>query len=317
MKKTFPMLRSVLVSEYFCLKKNDLGTALFYATGCDGINDLAGTHPTSGNGAVAFARQIGFKNIVLFGLDLGMRSAEQHHSENSLYFGDDKRYAIPKIRLDLEIEGNFGGKVYSTFPMESARFVLGNVLTLNPDMTCYNTSDGAKIPKTIPLPLDELESTLRLTPIDKQQEVNLAIARCLIPLPGDVLAEALADYWKKLYLNVEYCIATFLQFFDEPIYSKRELIDRFEQQHEAITKLYATNKGLSVLVGGTMKQLQSVIAAIMLRIQDGERFHELLKPMLQVCREHLNDGQELYRTCLDKTIEEYPFEEFKQRYPGA
>lgn len=312
-----PCVMGCFKEERFCLKNNDFATSLFKAVFNDTLEELDSTHPTSGNGAVSFANRLGFKNIVLFGIDLGMKNSDQHHSSQSLYFDKEGYLYTPEVKGQVTLQGNFSGKVISTFLLETARHTLKTLFQINPEIKCFNTSDGAFIPGATPLKADQLHTQIAFQNIDKSAVVDAVLKATTQELDYQSFPRELEHNWMKLYLLVENTIAVFLSFFNEPLHTKKELLERLDQQNERARKAFASNTCLQVLLGGAFAQLQSSIAVVMLRIKDGDGFHTALRPIIIMCHEHLMDSKELYRNCIGLTIEKYDFEAYKKKYPQA
>ncbi len=135
------------------------GTNNIILNGMDmAIESIYGVSPSCTNAAMILATKLKCKEIYLFGVDLGSQTLTQTHAKNSVY---DNNYVTIKasnpydssnvVSLKHQLEGNFGGHVYSSpiyikfresYEQALARFDIHN---------CYNCSDGAKIFGAIPL----------------------------------------------------------------------------------------------------------------------------------------------------------------------
>lgn len=95
--------------------------------------------PESLNTALSFATQMGFRQIALFGADLGSQSKTTTRSIDAL--GETKRM------FDLEVEGNFDKKVYTNKIMLDVRQMIERsiVLGLASGLKYTNFSNGARI----------------------------------------------------------------------------------------------------------------------------------------------------------------------------
>lgn len=146
------------------MKVNDLGTHFFsqYIPEGKHVINFAYCNPTVGNAGLAFASALGFKDVYLFGLDLGFSAGEQHHSKLSTHYRVKEKY-VKGLHLyekeDLgnkEVPANFGGTVMSTPVYISARHSFEQCLRVNPQITCYNTSNGILIDRAKPTRFDEI-----------------------------------------------------------------------------------------------------------------------------------------------------------------
>lgn len=115
-------------------------------------NCLRYPSPTVGNTGVSFAQDTGFRQIYLFGIDLGFVDPEIHHSTHSVYFGGKEKSDLGKIAWDRTVRGNFGGKIKSTHVLQWTRDTLEiSMATSSMGYTYNNCSDGALINGALPL----------------------------------------------------------------------------------------------------------------------------------------------------------------------
>lgn len=124
------------------------------ALGCDHDNlaQLMYCNPTVANLALSFFTQMGFKNIYLFGVDLGF-SGDAHHSKKSIYYdksGQDKQLFNKKALANLVAPGNHVDEVETTMIFQMSAAGLTALLRLNPEVNCYNLGEGIRIDNTIP-----------------------------------------------------------------------------------------------------------------------------------------------------------------------
>lgn len=147
------------------MKTNDLGThfvSQYISEGCNAIN-LAHCNPTVGNAGMAFSVALGFKNIYLFGLDLGFSAGTQHHSTLSTHYNMDEKHQKGLHLYNVEDKGNktvpanFGGTVTTTFVYMSAKNSIEFLIRFIPDLNCFNTSNGVLIEGAQPIQLNEIQ----------------------------------------------------------------------------------------------------------------------------------------------------------------
>lgn len=95
--------------------------------------------PESINTALSFATQIGFKQIAIFGADLGSESRTTTRSADAL--GATKRV------FDLEVDGNYGNRVYTNKIMLDVRQMIERSITVGraSGLLYTNFSNGVKI----------------------------------------------------------------------------------------------------------------------------------------------------------------------------
>ncbi|MFC3121847.1 motility associated factor glycosyltransferase family protein [Agaribacter flavus] len=120
---------------------------------------LQAAYPTVSNFALSLFAHAGFKEVYLFGVDLGFKDPEIHHSQASGYY--NKGRALFKTASNGEgpqhllVPGNFCDQVLTKFEFRLSKTMLEQ-LTGQFSIDCYNCSDGAKIENTTPLPVDDV-----------------------------------------------------------------------------------------------------------------------------------------------------------------
>ncbi len=130
--------------------------------------------PTVANTGLGAAVGLGFREIYLFGVDLGSRNPSTHHSKHSAYVkrdgeGDNQDVLPFDAVFDHLAVGNFGGVVYTETIMEWTRDALARVCNGEaPRVAVYNCSDGVRIDHTIAKASESIELTV--TPTDKQND---------------------------------------------------------------------------------------------------------------------------------------------------
>ena len=144
-----------------------------YPVFCPGPeNTFSNPGPTVVNTGVGAALALGFNELYLFGVDLGSRNKDQHHSAHSAYVkkeGDKDDEVLPfDATFDNPAVGNFGGVVFTETIMEWTRDTLAKAAAeYSRQSVIYNCSDGARIEHTIPKASEAIE--LHSTPEAKQK----------------------------------------------------------------------------------------------------------------------------------------------------
>lgn len=111
--------------------------------------------PTVANGGVRFALGMGFREVFMFGVDLGSRIADYHHSKASGYYSDEEfMFSFQGVKESTEFpftnEGNFGGTVLTNDGFLLSRLFMQKLARAFKGYTVYNCSDGVDIPHTVP-----------------------------------------------------------------------------------------------------------------------------------------------------------------------
>ncbi len=112
-----------------------------------GLKILQPAGPTVANAALIAAIRLGFREVYLFGVDMGSKVEGHFHAEGSVYgAGLRAEVATPNQRF----AGNFGGVVTGETILNWSRHVLENVLRVHRGLKAYNCSDGARIAGAVP-----------------------------------------------------------------------------------------------------------------------------------------------------------------------
>lgn len=165
----------------YAIKPNDAGSSLVHNHfKPEIIPELAFSNPTVTNCALAFAASMGFLDVHLIGVDLGIKEEGRHHAKNSIYYDYEnlaKRQNTnykPKYSSSTKTrEGNFGGLVKTPPVLDMARSAMERLLKIIvvtfPEFRCINSNDGVKIDHTIPLSLENIEDC---SDYDKTAEIQ-------------------------------------------------------------------------------------------------------------------------------------------------
>ncbi len=118
-------------------------------------------YPTVSNFVINYVLELGFKQVYLFGVDLGMIDVNHHHSKSSGYYkkdGDELFNHAERVDTSLVVRGNFRPYVNTKFEFNMSKSVIEKTLTAFSDADVYNLNDGAKIAGSPPLEQDALDS---------------------------------------------------------------------------------------------------------------------------------------------------------------
>lgn len=113
--------------------------------------------PTVSNFALNFVLEAGFKNMFLFGVDLGFKDKAHHHSKYSAYYQNAKDVST-FTQQDYGthcLPGNFCQSVQTKYEFKIARRHMQACIS-HYKAEIFNLSDGARIEGTYPLRYDDL-----------------------------------------------------------------------------------------------------------------------------------------------------------------
>lgn len=139
-------------------KSNDPGEFIIESTFGKKMPSLILSNPTCTNTGLSFAIELGFTEIYLAGVDLGMRDESQRHAALSQYYDNtsDLLNSTQHQAAGLEVAANFGGTVKTTQTLDTSRANMEVAAHNNYQTNIYNLCDGARIKGTIPLHKEDL-----------------------------------------------------------------------------------------------------------------------------------------------------------------
>jgi len=152
----FPKMPELFDNRVFYFRDSVCSTGLWAP---DRIG-LYGTAPTCTNLAIRASLLLCFRQLYLFGVDLGSRDAEKHHSHDAIYYRSEE-WAAKRSQeaMTIEMPANFGGKAYTNATLHWTRMMMAQGLEMYSSYSkIYNCSDGVQIPGTLP----KLSRTLKL-----------------------------------------------------------------------------------------------------------------------------------------------------------
>ncbi|MDZ7923456.1 MAG: 6-hydroxymethylpterin diphosphokinase MptE-like protein [Marinagarivorans sp.] len=147
-----PQMTELFDDVCLAVKPNDLGALFIEKTYPDQPQSkLILCNPTVTNAGLSCGLTLGFKNIVLLGVDLGMPSDGEHHSALSIYHDIEKKNktTAPVNKGNYNIPGNFGGTV-STNPIlhstkNNMEMLLRHIERSGISVNVLNPNNGALI----------------------------------------------------------------------------------------------------------------------------------------------------------------------------
>lgn len=177
----YPQVSELFKESLMFVKPNDTGGSLFPPE----YPPVFYANPTVVNGGLALALHMGFKEIYLFGTDMGYKDPRRHHARGNVALMKDTEFYREEEEQEYQVEGNFGGNVYTNFLLLQARATIENLLKFFKDAKVYNTSDGAKIEGAMPIRVNDIS----LKGFNKPEAIKL------------IRSDFSTQYLKALYLS--------------------------------------------------------------------------------------------------------------------
>jgi hypothetical protein len=238
------------------IKAADTMGSLLEIEGMPGETILSG-QPTVTNAAIDYALCAGFRNIYLFGVDMGSKDKEKHHSQHTVYVNlmpeEDhlKKILAHQPSNDIVVPGNFGGEVHANKILAFARRMMGFALSGYPDAKVYNLNDGALIENTMPLRPEEFGKYWQ-GGCDRLATVEAAMATF------ESKKFDLDDLQKKLMDRIDTFIAQVEAIVARPQTSLSDVLDKMVEIHWMTLSPVNINDPSGLLFRGTTARLLSM-----------------------------------------------------------
>ncbi|GDY27931.1 hypothetical protein AHAT_38210 [Agarivorans sp. Toyoura001] len=157
-----PEVSDMFGDTLYCLKTGEAGSLSFLEASeeFEELDSILYSYPTVSNCALSYVLQLGFRQVYLFGVDLGFVDPKQHHSKHSAYYNateDGKElYDYATHGTGLRVPGNFEDYVFTKHEFRYSAEILGKAINEFSDAEVYNTSNGALIEGATPLPIEQV-----------------------------------------------------------------------------------------------------------------------------------------------------------------
>lgn len=249
---------------------------------------LEPVNPTVANGAMALALSMGFKNIYLFGIDLGFKDPRKHHTSKTVYDDENFFAYLEEFKNVFTVKGNFTEEVFTEDIYNFSRLILQNQIkaykSIYPDLKVYNASDGAYIEETIPLKPEDIKIE---TAVLKHKEVE----RLKSNFKRDYITKLNPDQDLETYCDNAITVADQLyQLHDKPV---NNLIDYIKQILEVNKYLNSINFLYYLLYRGSMWQFHTQAYFLSLKIHHDKERTDYLNYSNQVVKEFLQESKKV------------------------
>lgn len=261
------------------------------------------SYPTVSNCALASVLKLGFKQVYLFGVDLGFKDPDSHHSRHSSYYKENGKqlYNYSKHGTGFRVPGNFCDSVFTKHEFKFAAEVMSQTLAEETGVECYNTSDGAKIEGTMPLAPEHVLLTNK--PIDKAQ-FRLALKGSAYIQAKPEAADAYDDYYRKERYMEHF--DKLRQLWDKDCGSWQEVLDQIAE-HNHVLQHTSTDKNslFFALNRGSASFSMTYLTRLAFSGEDEAICMERFNQGVKIWREYFEEMKNFYMEHygeLDKTL---------------
>ncbi len=246
-------------------------------------------NPTVTNCALTMIVSLGFTNIYLIGTDLGFKSLDHHHSKDSMYYDEEKykaEEALAMFNKELSLEGNFGGKIYSTRIFEQSRGNIEILLGNNKSATVYNCSDGVAIKGASALRFEDIPNLSFDCPKGQFLTDFLESAFSRKQLDYSVIESLSLTTFK----DIKQVLDKLFLITDKRIESRNELRLLFSLQYQTLFNELANCEGcvgtVSIYLQGSLKYFQAVIMSNSYYYNDYNKRADYINQSISIMRNH-------------------------------
>ncbi len=216
-------------------------------------------NPTCTNTGLAFALAMGFTEIYLLGVDLGMKDLKQHHAKASRYFDNSSQFLNVDILSEdmYQIKGNLSQYVHVSPVLDLSRHAMEQLIQVYHDVNIYNLNDGAYINGTLPLAKEKLNIKASDSPIFNKETFITELLNRHSHKP-QTSHELEPENFKQTYLLP--AIDTIRSLRDDvkslDIDNIIQCIDKYQAQ---LRTLYSQDNLAYSLINGTIMNLFSIL----------------------------------------------------------
>lgn len=262
------------------------------------FDSIEHSNPFVGNTGLNYAALLGFKEIYLFGIDNGYKSADKHHSSLSLYYNEKqeaKRHQ--NLKDTFPACGNFGGEVLINHLFGLSIHNMTQVLRDYPEIYCVNSSDGAYIAGAEPRKIEHICSTW--PDLNKRIFIDDLLSRCFkpfdvtcmdfqsalnVPFFNDVVNKLLGD-WKAVPRE---CNA---------------IQSMMQRHHDYLLYLFMSSDShlYNMLVGSINYFYANIISLMMAHIDNcDDILTEKLNSAVVILEQFFTDAKNIYAGALER-----------------
>ncbi|MNS09561.1 hypothetical protein D3C72_410490 [compost metagenome] len=255
------------------------------------------SNPFVGNTGLNYAALLGFKEVYLFGIDSGYKSADKHHSKLSLYYNDKQE---PKYQQNLSntfpAPGNFGGEVRINHLFGLSIHNMTQVLSEYPELKCTNSSDGAYIEGAHPYRVESLR--LDWPTIDKRSLMDEIMAQCFQPFDATCI-----DFQAAINVPLFNDLVEKLSHDWRAVPREYDAIPQMMQRHHdyLLYLLMSPDSHLYRVMIGSLNYFYANIISLMMTLQGDENsLAEMLDAAIDILEQFFSDAQHIYADALKR-----------------
>ncbi|AFV84549.1 6-hydroxymethylpterin diphosphokinase MptE-like protein [Alteromonas mediterranea] len=251
--------------------------------------ELKFAYPTVSNFVLNFSLEVGFKQLYLFGVDLGFVDGNHHHSKDSGYYKSDGTQLYDYLiqsKSSLVVKGNFRHSVLTKFEFNMARQMIEKAVAAYPKAYVYNLNDGAAIEGCLPL---KPESVLLLSSTESKKDLLQWILESVhSSIDSDNFGSKFKLKFDQALLIQD--VGEFIKLLDRKVSTKKDIRILIGQQRAFLIEKYLEEKSIFFYYfNGSINYINSVLIKITC-IKDGTVLESVLEQVLSLWRDFLDQA---------------------------
>jgi len=256
------------------------------------FQQISHSYPTVTNSALSNVLALGFKQIYLFGVDLGAKDPTFQHSKLSAYTrkrGEQVYQNMAENMTDYKVKGNFQDLVHTKHEFKFSAEVLKQTLVEYDNVKCFNCSDGAFIHGSEPLPLNHV--VLNQT-LDKQgfiqQLAEQAYSKDVVGLVAKFEQNYAKENYDRHYLKV-------LKLFEQDCHTQNEVLCMLDEHADLMRQAIEDERSLySFLMYGTSNFMLTYLVRLAFYCKDVNLSLQYFAYAKSLWLEYLREGRDFY-----------------------
>lgn len=289
--------------KFMMCKPNDLGTFIIKEEIDKELVEVGFCNPTVTNCGLSAALYLGFRDVYLFGVDLGMIDKEQHHAKGSMYYDlNDKAQTTVQDRYQhntYKTRGNFRDTVLTNTDFHTSRVNMETLLKLinaNTAVNVFNLNDGAYIQGTHPLKQEDL----RLPDVTNKKLDKLIASRFHKHKNIEVNERRAREKYVSGFYNIKNKLT-----LDNSLKTQKEIKNELNRVYQEVKSLEKKDPTSASLLRGSINSFFTMISRVCAVQESDSKRQERYTELCQVFDNFINSSYELIDnnlTTIDKTL---------------
>ncbi|MDP2597875.1 motility associated factor glycosyltransferase family protein [Alteromonas stellipolaris] len=244
-------------------------------------------YPTVSNFVIDLTTTLGFQQIYLFGIDLGFKDPNYHHSKMSGYYQENGKELYDysdRNNTSILVPGNLRPWVNSKFEFKVSKAVIEQTLN-SANASVYNLSDGAKINGAIGLKSDDV---LVLSNAElKKRLIDTISHTAFAPIDKEKFNRQLSERFNTDSLLEE--LSSLLHLLNRKLETREDIDQVISLQRDLlVSSLFRKKSLLFFLLNGTLNYVNSVLSKL-LNIGDDVLLIEAGTKIIETWKQYVED----------------------------